>query len=64
VSIERTISEDMIIMQSLDLAIKACVCIKKMFVYVCLTVACYELNSSNNKEMDSNSLFMNNMCLG
>jgi len=29
-------------MQSLDLAIKACICIKK--IYVCLTVACYELN--------------------
>jgi len=30
-------------MQSLDLVVKACVCVKK--IYVCLTVACYELNS-------------------
>ena len=34
---------NMIIMQSLDLAIKACVCVKK--IDVCLTVACYELNN-------------------
>ena len=54
----------MIVMQSLDLAIKARVCIKKMFVYVCLTVACYELNNKNNKEIDDYSLFINNMCLG
>ena len=33
----------MIIMQSLDLAIKACVWIKK--IDVCLTVAYYELNN-------------------
>jgi len=43
VSIECTISEDMIIMQSLDLAIKTYVCVKKM--YVCLKVACYKLNN-------------------
>jgi len=52
----------MIIMQSLDLAIKPCVCIKK--INVCLTVACYELNNKNNKEIDDYSLFINNMCLG
>jgi len=42
-SIECTLSEDIIIMQSLDLAIEACVCVKK--INVCLTVACYEINS-------------------
>ena len=52
----------MIIMQSLDLEIKECVCVKK--IYVCLTVACYELNHYNYKEIDSYSLIMNNMCLG
>jgi len=34
VSIDCTISEDMIIMQSLDLVVKACVCVKKMFVFM------------------------------
>ena len=32
VSIECTLSEDMIVMQSLDLAIKACVCVKEIDV--------------------------------
>ena len=35
--------EDMSIMHSLDLTIKACVCVKKNGV--CLTVNCYELNN-------------------
>jgi len=33
----------MIILQSLQLSIKACVCVK--LIGVCLTVACYELNN-------------------
>jgi len=33
----------MIIMQSLDLAIKVCVCVKK--IDVCVTFAYYELNN-------------------
>ena len=43
VSIKCTLSGDMIIMQSLDLAIKACERVKKNVV--CLMVACYELNN-------------------
>jgi len=36
------LAKDMIIMQRLNFAIKACVCVKK--TDICLTVVCYELN--------------------
>ena len=52
----------MIIMQSLYLAIKACICIKKIDIW--LAVTCCKLYNSNKAELDCYSLLINNQWLG